>query len=210
MQESGASGFYRGYLTTVMREIPFAMIQFPLYEVHPQILIQVLSQLFLSFCVLGYEKQVAEIQWWRASVMASRSMWLCRWTIRCSRDSFLTYCTVLVLSWWFCCVCDHTNRRHKNTVHYCYEKFIFPLTIGLMIGSCWAKMPMVFHTRGWSIHFSVCTPREGKLQLVCDPNCPHLNPRSTLSSSYTQCKDPHALQWRVSPNILDHSRLDHT
>jgi len=30
--ESGYKGFYRGYLTTVMREIPFACIQFPLYE----------------------------------------------------------------------------------------------------------------------------------------------------------------------------------
>ena len=28
----GARGFYRGYLTTVMREIPFSLIQFPLWE----------------------------------------------------------------------------------------------------------------------------------------------------------------------------------
>jgi solute carrier family 25 S-adenosylmethionine transporter 26 len=28
----GVVGFYRGYLSTVMREIPFAFIQFPLYE----------------------------------------------------------------------------------------------------------------------------------------------------------------------------------
>jgi len=32
LAESGAIGFYTGYLTTVMREIPFAAIQFPLYE----------------------------------------------------------------------------------------------------------------------------------------------------------------------------------
>merc|ERR1719409_796129 len=28
----GISGFYRGYFTTVSREIPFALIQFPLWE----------------------------------------------------------------------------------------------------------------------------------------------------------------------------------
>ena len=32
MAADGVSGFYRGYLTTVLREIPFAFIQFPLYE----------------------------------------------------------------------------------------------------------------------------------------------------------------------------------
>ena len=28
----GLAGFYRGYLTTVAREIPFSLIQFPLWE----------------------------------------------------------------------------------------------------------------------------------------------------------------------------------
>lgn len=28
----GLTGYYRGYLTTLMREIPFSLIQFPLYE----------------------------------------------------------------------------------------------------------------------------------------------------------------------------------
>merc|ERR1719189_654290 len=28
----GINGFYRGYLTTVMREIPFSLIQFPIWE----------------------------------------------------------------------------------------------------------------------------------------------------------------------------------
>ncbi len=28
----GIGGFYRGYLTTVAREIPFSLIQFPLWE----------------------------------------------------------------------------------------------------------------------------------------------------------------------------------
>ena len=28
----GAIGFYRGYLSTVVREIPFSLIQFPLWE----------------------------------------------------------------------------------------------------------------------------------------------------------------------------------
>ena len=28
----GPSGLYRGYLTTVLREIPFSLIQFPLWE----------------------------------------------------------------------------------------------------------------------------------------------------------------------------------
>lgn len=32
MKTEGISGFYRGYLTTVSREIPFALIQFPLWE----------------------------------------------------------------------------------------------------------------------------------------------------------------------------------
>lgn len=32
VKTSGYSGFYTGYLTTVMREVPFALIQFPLYE----------------------------------------------------------------------------------------------------------------------------------------------------------------------------------
>lgn len=32
IKEHGIAGLYRGYLTTVMREIPFAVIQFPIYE----------------------------------------------------------------------------------------------------------------------------------------------------------------------------------
>jgi len=32
MSTEGISGFYRGYLTTITREIPFALIQFPLWE----------------------------------------------------------------------------------------------------------------------------------------------------------------------------------
>lgn len=32
MQSSGVRGFYTGYFTTIMREIPFSLIQFPLYE----------------------------------------------------------------------------------------------------------------------------------------------------------------------------------
>ena len=31
-QAEGLRGFYRGYLTTVAREIPFSLIQFPLWE----------------------------------------------------------------------------------------------------------------------------------------------------------------------------------
>lgn len=30
--QQGAGGFYMGYFTTVCREIPFSVIQFPLYE----------------------------------------------------------------------------------------------------------------------------------------------------------------------------------
>jgi len=32
LQTEGVGGFYRGYLSTVFREIPFSMIQFPLWE----------------------------------------------------------------------------------------------------------------------------------------------------------------------------------
>jgi len=32
MSNDGVSGFYRGYFTTVLREIPFSLIQFPLWE----------------------------------------------------------------------------------------------------------------------------------------------------------------------------------
>lgn len=32
MNIEGVRGFYRGYLTTVLREIPFSLIQFPLWE----------------------------------------------------------------------------------------------------------------------------------------------------------------------------------
>ena len=32
INEQGLRGLYRGYLTTVMREIPFSFIQFPLWE----------------------------------------------------------------------------------------------------------------------------------------------------------------------------------
>lgn len=32
LAREGWTGFYRGYLTTVMREIPFSLIQFPLWE----------------------------------------------------------------------------------------------------------------------------------------------------------------------------------
>jgi len=32
VKQSGPSGFYRGYLTTITREIPFAFIQFPIWE----------------------------------------------------------------------------------------------------------------------------------------------------------------------------------
>lgn len=31
-REEGLGGFYRGFFSTIMREIPFALIQFPLYE----------------------------------------------------------------------------------------------------------------------------------------------------------------------------------
>eukprot|EP00128_Syssomonas_multiformis_P001752 Colp12_sorted_trinity150504_noHs@21918 len=34
--EGGIRGFYRGYFTTIAREIPFAFIQFPLYELAKQ------------------------------------------------------------------------------------------------------------------------------------------------------------------------------
>lgn len=30
--EAGIRGFYKGYMITIMREIPFALIQFPIYE----------------------------------------------------------------------------------------------------------------------------------------------------------------------------------
>lgn len=32
LKTGGTRGFYTGYLTTVVREIPFAFIQFPIYE----------------------------------------------------------------------------------------------------------------------------------------------------------------------------------
>lgn len=32
LKNGGGSGFYAGYLTTVVREIPFSFIQFPIYE----------------------------------------------------------------------------------------------------------------------------------------------------------------------------------
>ncbi|CAN0241744.1 unnamed protein product, partial [Hapterophycus canaliculatus] len=32
LKNGGATGFYAGYLTTVVREIPFSFIQFPIYE----------------------------------------------------------------------------------------------------------------------------------------------------------------------------------
>ena len=32
LKVDGPTGFYRGYLTTVLREIPFSFIQFPIYE----------------------------------------------------------------------------------------------------------------------------------------------------------------------------------
>lgn len=32
LKKSGMTGFYTGYLTTVVREIPFSFIQFPIYE----------------------------------------------------------------------------------------------------------------------------------------------------------------------------------
>jgi len=32
LQHDGVQGFYRGFLTTIMREIPFTSLQFPLYE----------------------------------------------------------------------------------------------------------------------------------------------------------------------------------
>jgi len=32
LKEQGVAGLYKGYATTIMREIPFAIIQFPLYE----------------------------------------------------------------------------------------------------------------------------------------------------------------------------------
>lgn len=32
LRSEGALGFYSGYLTTVMREVPFSMIQFPIWE----------------------------------------------------------------------------------------------------------------------------------------------------------------------------------
>ena len=32
LKNGGVRGFYAGYLTTVVREIPFSLIQFPIYE----------------------------------------------------------------------------------------------------------------------------------------------------------------------------------
>jgi solute carrier family 25 S-adenosylmethionine transporter 26 len=32
IRSEGVLGFYRGYLSTVLREIPFTCVQFPLYE----------------------------------------------------------------------------------------------------------------------------------------------------------------------------------
>ena len=32
IREEGLSGFYRGFNTTLLREIPFSAIQFPIYE----------------------------------------------------------------------------------------------------------------------------------------------------------------------------------
>lgn len=32
LKSNGPMGFYAGYLTTVVREIPFSFIQFPIYE----------------------------------------------------------------------------------------------------------------------------------------------------------------------------------
>lgn len=32
VKTSGYGGFYTGFVTTVLREVPFALIQFPLYE----------------------------------------------------------------------------------------------------------------------------------------------------------------------------------
>ena len=32
MKERGLGGFYAGYMTTVLREIPFSFIQFPIWE----------------------------------------------------------------------------------------------------------------------------------------------------------------------------------
>lgn len=32
LRDGGPRGFYTGYLTTVVREIPFSFIQFPIYE----------------------------------------------------------------------------------------------------------------------------------------------------------------------------------
>ncbi|GFO10332.1 S-adenosylmethionine mitochondrial carrier protein [Plakobranchus ocellatus] len=50
----GLRGFYRGYLTTVLREIPFSMIQFPLWE-------------FLKFRWAEHQG-VASVTAWQASV----------------------------------------------------------------------------------------------------------------------------------------------
>ncbi|CAN0487318.1 unnamed protein product, partial [Discosporangium mesarthrocarpum] len=32
MKEGGVGGFFTGYLSTVAREIPFSLVQFPIYE----------------------------------------------------------------------------------------------------------------------------------------------------------------------------------
>ena len=52
----GVKGFYRGYVTTVMREIPFSLIQFPIWE---------------KLKSVWKKKQSHEIEAWQSAVCGS-------------------------------------------------------------------------------------------------------------------------------------------
>ena len=53
LKEEGALGFYRGYLVTITREIPFSIIQFPLWEYLKDVLKKRREKQKLSFLESG-------------------------------------------------------------------------------------------------------------------------------------------------------------
>ena len=54
IQSEGVRGFYRGYLSTVSREIPFSFIQFPLWEYLKDLTRQYQNREELTFFESGF------------------------------------------------------------------------------------------------------------------------------------------------------------
>lgn len=63
INKEGIFGFYRGFGSTILREIPFSLIQFPLYEALKVTMIDYSSLLLISYHPLQLENIIEKYIW---------------------------------------------------------------------------------------------------------------------------------------------------